>query len=151
MSPSLALEIPEAVAIRKKLVEELQKEIEVLQRAEEILKSPNGAVAQAKALLTQKVETPLNVKRIGAGRFGPKWKKSIADATEEMLEQTETGRMRLVDIHSRLGDRGMHTTLDSVDSALRKDKKKRFKLTDVREYGLVKKLEEIAKSGEMRE
>ena len=82
---------------------------------------------------------PIETKKSGKRGFGvPKWGRSIADVSEEILGNERNG-LHLDEIRQRLNSKGLHPTVGSLDVALRQDKKKRFRLVSRRTYGLVEK------------
>jgi hypothetical protein len=66
----------------------------------------------------------------------PKWHKTIGDAAEDILRELNTPGLTLSELHQRLAEESITPTLDSLDAALRKDTKQRFRLVGVRTYGL---------------
>lgn len=81
---------------------------------------------------------PENTSHIQKPKFGAsKFHKSIGDAVAEMLEDEQNG-LHLDEILRRLQEDKITPTKNSLDAALRKDSKTRFKLVGVRTYGLAK-------------
>lgn len=90
--------------------------------------------------------------RVGADRSHFfKWGKPLPDFAKEILEQAE-GPLHISEIYERLlalepiRERimklgGSRPSWESLDSAIRKDPKKRFKLVDTRTYDLAKQEE----------
>lgn len=65
-----------------------------------------------------------------------KYPKPIGDATVELLREAGEQGLHLAEIHRRLSEMNITPNISSLDAALRKDHRKRFKLVGVRTYGL---------------
>jgi hypothetical protein len=131
-------ELLEKIAEKEDEITKLQEDITALKRAAEILGLQKGHSSIPLSKPEHKTSgTPKqnNGNASGANsKFGPKWTKSIGDASEEILR--EAGPLHIEELHQRLHAQCILPTLGSLDSALRKDGKERFKLYGKRVYGL---------------
>ena len=138
-------DINEVIAEKQSQIKQLQDDIAALKRAAEIL-GAHATPTQNNGDAALEPHEPPDMDKIIREhkpvparkpiRTGPgKWHTPLGDAVEQILKNTGHP-LHLDKIAGELAKQDIHPTPSSLDSALRKDSRSRFKLFSVRTYGL---------------